>query len=49
MQNGSFPGAYNQQNAAALMVADQFIPRVSQTRLGGPVRRRFESLYKIEN
>ena len=45
-----FPGAYNQQNAAAaLMVADQFIPReVSQTRLAEvkPVRRRFESLYQ---
>ena len=45
-----FPGAYNQQNAAAaLMVADQFIPReISQTRLAEvkPVRRRFESLYQ---
>ena len=45
-----FPGAYNQQNAAAaLMVADQFVSReMSQTRLRAvqPVRRRFESLYR---
>jgi UDP-N-acetylmuramate--alanine ligase len=45
-----FPGAYNQKNAAAaLMVADQFVPRkISRDRLAEiePIRRRFESLYR---